>query len=68
MLGAGTCGLLAIQALRALGCGEIVVLEVDPYRRQLARQLGAESVFDPGTEVRKSIGSSATRKAMLSIW
>ena len=48
VLGAGTCGLLAIQALRALGCGEIVVLEVDPYRRQLARQLGAESVFDPG--------------------
>ncbi len=49
VIGAGTIGLLSIQALRAAGCTRVIAAEVDPARRELAKQLGADEVFDPLT-------------------
>ena len=34
-------GLLVIQALHAAGCGEIIAVDLDPSRLDLARKLGA---------------------------
>jgi len=47
VLGAGTCGLLAVQALPTFGVGETLVLEVCPYRRELARLCGAAAAYHP---------------------
>jgi L-iditol 2-dehydrogenase len=41
VIGAGTIGLLALQALRANGCREVVAVDLDPARLELARRLGA---------------------------
>lgn len=41
IVGAGMIGLLLVQALRAAGCGHIVVLDLEPSRLNLACQLGA---------------------------
>ncbi|MGI8718094.1 MAG: NAD(P)-dependent alcohol dehydrogenase [Lapillicoccus sp.] len=38
--GAGPIGLLAAQAARAFGAGEVVVTDVNPHRLELARHLG----------------------------
>ncbi len=42
VIGAGVIGLLAIQALRAAGCGKIIAVDVDQGRLEMARQLGAD--------------------------
>lgn len=41
VLGAGTIGLLVLQALRAAGAGLVVVADIDASRLKLAQQLGA---------------------------
>ncbi len=58
VIGAGVIGLLAIQALRAAGCGPIIAVDVDKERLALARELGAgESVNssdpDPAGRIRQ---------------
>ncbi len=45
VVGAGMIGLLTLQALRAAGCGRIFVTDLVPARLDLARQLGADEVF-----------------------
>jgi len=57
VIGAGTIGLLALQALRAEGFGAVVVVDVDLSRLELARRLGAHGVMrsDP-TDVVAEIG------------
>ncbi len=45
VMGAGTIGLLTLQALRASGCSRVFVADVDPTRLELARRLGASSVL-----------------------
>ncbi|TAK25520.1 MAG: 2,3-butanediol dehydrogenase [Chloroflexota bacterium] len=47
IVGAGAVGLLAMQAARAGGAGEVFVVERSPARKELARQLGASAVLDP---------------------
>ena len=42
VLGSGMIGLLIIQVLRAAGCGQIIAVDLDPGRLELARQLGAD--------------------------
>jgi L-iditol 2-dehydrogenase len=42
VVGAGTIGLLVIQALRTAGCGKIMAVDLDPGRLELACQLGAD--------------------------
>jgi L-iditol 2-dehydrogenase len=45
VVGAGTIGLLAIQALRVAGCGRIIAVDLDQRRLALAQTLGAEVVI-----------------------
>jgi (R,R)-butanediol dehydrogenase/meso-butanediol dehydrogenase/diacetyl reductase len=46
--GAGPIGLGTLQWARAAGAGWVVVVEPNPQRRELARQLGADDVVEPG--------------------
>ncbi|MFO7976122.1 MAG: galactitol-1-phosphate 5-dehydrogenase [Candidatus Hydrogenedentota bacterium] len=41
VVGAGTIGLLALQALKLAGCGRVVVVDIEDGRLRLAQQLGA---------------------------
>jgi NADPH2:quinone reductase len=47
IIGAGPIGLLLLQAFRNAGAAPIVVSELDPDRRELAGELGADAVIDP---------------------
>ena len=47
VIGAGPIGLLTIAALRAAGAAHIWAVEPLDHRRQLARTIGAEAVFEP---------------------
>jgi L-iditol 2-dehydrogenase len=42
VVGAGTIGLLVVQALRLAGCGNIIAVDLDEERLKLARRLGAD--------------------------
>jgi L-iditol 2-dehydrogenase len=45
VVGAGTIGLLLLQALRVAGCSRVFISDVDPTRLALAQQLGATATF-----------------------
>jgi L-iditol 2-dehydrogenase len=45
VIGAGTIGLLTLQALRASGCSQVLVADIDETRLELAQQLGATRVL-----------------------
>jgi L-iditol 2-dehydrogenase len=45
VVGAGTIGLLLLQALRSLGCARVFVTDIDPTRLKLAKTLGATATF-----------------------
>jgi len=45
--GAGPIGLMTIAVARASGCASLFVTEVNAHRRQLAKEMGADHVFDP---------------------
>lgn len=47
VVGAGMIGLLVIQSLRAAGCGQIIAVDLDPQRLDLARRLGADEALNP---------------------
>jgi scyllo-inosose 3-dehydrogenase len=47
VFGAGPIGLAAIGLLRASGAGLVVAFEVSENRRQLAKKMGADFVYDP---------------------
>jgi L-iditol 2-dehydrogenase len=56
VVGAGMIGLLVIQALRIAGCGQIIAVDLDPQRLELARQLGAdEGLRSDSDEVAKQV-------------
>jgi NADPH2:quinone reductase len=44
IVGAGTIGLLLLQAARRSGAAEVSVIDTDPSRRALAAKIGADSV------------------------
>ena len=46
ILGAGPIGILLLQVARLQGASHITVLESNPGRAELARQIGADQVFD----------------------
>jgi (R,R)-butanediol dehydrogenase/meso-butanediol dehydrogenase/diacetyl reductase len=50
VLGCGPVGLLFIQVLRASGAGALIAADIAPFRREFARQVGADMVVDPQTE------------------
>ncbi|UCF10097.1 MAG: alcohol dehydrogenase catalytic domain-containing protein [Candidatus Bipolaricaulota bacterium] len=45
--GAGPIGLAAIQLCRAAGAAKVFSFEISPQRRELAKAVGADGVFDP---------------------
>jgi len=47
VVGAGPIGLLVLQAARAAGASRVFAVELIPSRRELAKELGADAVFDP---------------------
>jgi L-iditol 2-dehydrogenase len=72
VVGAGTIGLLAVQALKALGCGTVAAADVAPERLALARRLGADIAIDTrGTdaaaEMRKLTGGRGADAAIEAV-
>ncbi len=58
VIGAGMIGLLIVQSLRLAGCQNIISVDIEPSRLELARLLGAHEVVDasssnPGEELRR---------------
>jgi len=51
VVGAGTIGVLILQALRAAGCKRILVSDVDTTRLKMAKELGAETLLADGDVV-----------------
>jgi threonine dehydrogenase-like Zn-dependent dehydrogenase len=47
VFGAGSIGLASIGLARAAGAGMIVAFEISPQRRELAKLVGADYVYDP---------------------
>jgi L-iditol 2-dehydrogenase len=50
VIGAGTIGLLVTQMARLTGASQVIVSEPIAWKRQLARQLGADETIDPASE------------------
>jgi threonine 3-dehydrogenase len=48
--GVGSIGLMAIPVARAAGAAKVIAVDVNPAKLELARRLGADRVFDAGTE------------------
>jgi threonine dehydrogenase-like Zn-dependent dehydrogenase len=48
ILGQGASGLIATQLARIAGAGDLIVVEPQAYKRQLALDLGANLALDPG--------------------
>jgi L-iditol 2-dehydrogenase len=46
VVGSGMIGLLVIQALRLAGCSEVVAIDLDDSRLELARKLGAQQTIN----------------------
>jgi len=62
VVGAGIIGLLVIQTLRTSGCGQIVAVDLEAERLELARQLGADVGLNPAGDdvvsmIKKMTGS-----------
>ncbi len=47
IFGTGPIGLAAVGLAKAAGAGTIAAFEVSPQRRELAKQVGADYVYDP---------------------
>lgn len=50
VVGAGIIGLLVIQTLRSSGCGQIIAVDLESQRLELACQLGADVGLNPAGE------------------
>lgn len=48
--GCGPIGLMSLAVLRHCGAGQIVATEVNPYRMEMARKMGADVVIDAAGE------------------
>jgi L-iditol 2-dehydrogenase len=55
VIGAGTIGLLCLQALRVAGCSQIFVADIDPSRLGLAKEFGATTVLSPELEFAEQV-------------
>jgi L-iditol 2-dehydrogenase len=47
IIGAGTIGLFILQAVRLKGAKKVIVSDINEFRLDLARNLGASAVFNP---------------------
>jgi len=51
VIGSGISGLLHIQLARALGAAVVVATDIDPFRMNAAKRLGADHVFSAAEDV-----------------
>jgi L-iditol 2-dehydrogenase len=51
ILGSGISGLLHLLLARSLGAGRIIATDISAYRLEMARQLGADAVFDARKDI-----------------
>ncbi len=50
VIGCGPIGLMAVSIAKASGAAEVIALDLNTYRLELAQKLGATQVINPGTE------------------
>jgi threonine 3-dehydrogenase len=50
VIGCGPIGLFAVGVTRSLGAWKVIAIEPNPYRRDKAKEMGADVVVDPGAE------------------
>jgi galactitol-1-phosphate 5-dehydrogenase len=60
IIGAGTIGLLALQAAKALGARSVTAIDINPERLALARTLGADQVFNSQEMTAQAIHAALT--------
>ena len=60
VVGAGIIGLLVIQTLRNSGCGQIIAVDIEPARLDLARHLGADIGLNPAQDDATAITKKMT--------
>lgn len=53
VIGSGMIGLFIIQVLRSRGCGKIITVDNDPLRLEMAKDLGADFIFNPMKTIMK---------------
>jgi threonine dehydrogenase-like Zn-dependent dehydrogenase len=49
VVGTGMIGLFVIQILRSAGCGNIIAVDTDQSKLEMAEKLGADHAFNPAT-------------------
>ncbi len=64
VIGAGGLGLMGVTLLRALGCGNVVVVEPDGARRGAALAAGAHAAIDAG----EADAAAQVRQAAGAVW
>ncbi len=47
IVGCGPIGLLGIDVAKAYGAKQVIAIEINEYRRNLAKELGAEAIINP---------------------
>jgi L-iditol 2-dehydrogenase len=70
VVGAGTIGVLTLQALKAAGCGRVFVSDVDETRLKLAKELGASETLlaaEAETEILRRTGGVGVNLAMEAV-
>lgn len=50
IVGCGPIGLMAIDVSKAIGAKKVIAIEVNKYRQNLAKKLGADIVIDPSQD------------------
>lgn len=50
VVGAGPIGLMAVAVAKACGASVVIAADINPYRLQLAKEMGADSVVDTSSE------------------
>jgi L-iditol 2-dehydrogenase len=55
VIGAGTIGLLCLQALRVAGCSRVFIADIDPSRLAVAKTLGATDVLLAGSDLDRQV-------------
>jgi len=71
VVGAGTIGLLLLEALQVRGCSRVFVSDIDPTRLKLAENLGATATFvsapDHSQQVLRETGGAGVDVAMEAV-
>ncbi|HEY8055310.1 MAG TPA: L-threonine 3-dehydrogenase [Terriglobales bacterium] len=61
VIGCGPIGLMAIAVARACGAGPVLALEVNEFRRGLARTMQADYVLDPARDDAEAVARAHTQ-------